>query len=92
MKRRTAIGVPLLGMLAGGWAAWRLARWGVYDVLGLPTPRYRTGVRRNLPVVMPDGVILRTDHYFPRASGPFPSKPGPTCFAIPPARSPPPSR
>jgi predicted acyl esterase len=64
MKRRAALrglglalaalGLPRLGRRA-------LARW-----LGLPPPRYRVVVERDLRVAMPDGVVLLADHYAPR--------------------------
>jgi putative CocE/NonD family hydrolase len=42
-------------------------------LLKLPPPRCAVGVRRNIPVTMPDGVRLYTDHYFPRAAGAWPT-------------------
>jgi predicted acyl esterase len=38
-------------------------------------PPRRNGVRkhRNIPVTMPDGVVLMTDHFAPRATGEFPT-------------------
>jgi uncharacterized protein len=38
-------------------------------------PPRRNGVRkhRNIPIPMPDGVVLMTDHYAPRGKGPFPT-------------------
>jgi putative CocE/NonD family hydrolase len=47
---------------------WLLARW-----LRLPPPRYAVSVERDIPVPMPDGVRLLTDHFFPRAAGDFPA-------------------
>jgi putative CocE/NonD family hydrolase len=38
-------------------------------VLKLPPPRWAVGVERELPVQMPDGVRLFTDHYFPKTAG-----------------------
>jgi putative CocE/NonD family hydrolase len=40
-------------------------------LLELPPPSNPVGVERNIPVAMPDGVRLFTDHYFPRAAGDF---------------------
>jgi putative CocE/NonD family hydrolase len=41
--------------------------------LGLRPARYAVGAERNLRVSMPDGVTLRTDHLYPRASTPCPT-------------------
>jgi predicted acyl esterase len=41
--------------------------------LGLTPPRYAVGVRRAIAVPMPDGVILRADHYFPEMHERFPT-------------------
>lgn len=41
--------------------------------LGLRRAEYEVGVERNLRVPMPDGIALRTDHYFPKGGGPFPT-------------------
>jgi len=42
-------------------------------MLKLPPPRNAVGVQRNIPVPMPDGVRLFTDHYYPQAAGDFPT-------------------
>jgi uncharacterized protein len=48
-------------------------RWRIMGrLLGLPA-QYDVDVQVKIPVTMPDGVRLMTDHYFPRASGRFPT-------------------
>jgi putative CocE/NonD family hydrolase len=42
-------------------------------LLKLPPPRNAVGVRRAIPILMPDGVCLLTDHYFPKTAGDFPT-------------------
>jgi putative CocE/NonD family hydrolase len=42
-------------------------------LLKLPPPRYAVSVQRDIPVSMPDGVRLFTDHYFPKTAGDFPT-------------------
>jgi putative CocE/NonD family hydrolase len=42
-------------------------------LLKLPSPSHTVRVERDLPVEMPDGVRLFTDHYFPQASAEFPT-------------------
>lgn len=39
----------------------------------LPPPQYRVTVERNVPVPMPDGVILLADHYQPKKAGMYPT-------------------
>ncbi|MBI4772537.1 MAG: CocE/NonD family hydrolase, partial [Chloroflexi bacterium] len=41
--------------------------------LGLPPAQFNVGIERNLRVPMPDGVTLRTDRWFPKAGGSFPT-------------------
>jgi uncharacterized protein len=49
-------------------------RWHIIGRLfGLPPVKYRVGVERDIPVTMPDGVTLMTDHYYPKAEGKFPT-------------------
>ena len=69
MKKRFVL--PALAMVGVGiYGARRsiLAR-----LLKLPPPRNGVGVERNIPVPMPDGVHLLTDHYYPKASGDYPT-------------------
>ena len=42
-------------------------------LLKLPPPHHAVGVERDIPVRMPDGIRLFTDHYFPKATGHFPT-------------------
>lgn len=63
------LGVPLLAAVA--LYATR-ARW-LAAAIRLPPARYRVHVARKLAVPMPDGVVLLTDRYSPRAPGPFPT-------------------
>ena len=42
-------------------------------LLKLPPPRCGVSVERNIPVAMPDGVRLFTDHFAPKATGDFPT-------------------
>ena len=41
-------------------------------LLDLPSPLHAVGVKRDIPVVMLDGVRLFSDHYYPKAAGEFP--------------------
>lgn len=69
MRKRT--GLAILALL--GLGLYRYRRSLLARLLKLPPPRYAVGVRRDLPVTMPDGIHLLTDHYFPRAAGSFPT-------------------
>ncbi len=42
-------------------------------LLKLPAPLHGVGVERNIPVSMPDGIRLFSDHYYPKAAGEFPT-------------------
>ncbi|MGD9318002.1 MAG: CocE/NonD family hydrolase [Anaerolineae bacterium] len=42
-------------------------------LLKLPPPLYPVRAERDIPVQMPDGARLFADHYYPRASGQFPT-------------------
>ena len=67
------IAAALLGLTALNLAAYRFRRPLIARWLGLPPARYDVAVERNLPVPMPDGIVLRADHYTPRPGGPFPT-------------------
>jgi putative CocE/NonD family hydrolase len=69
MKKRTVL--ALLALL--GLGMYRYRRSLLARLLKLPPPRYAVSVQRDIPVPMPDGVRLFTDHYFPNASGDFPT-------------------
>jgi predicted acyl esterase len=58
---------------AAGLAAWGARRRWLGRLLDLPPARYGVDVERNLAVPMADGVVLRADHYWPRAAGAFPT-------------------
>jgi hypothetical protein len=61
MKKRVVLSaLALLGLGLYRNRRRLLARW-----LKLPPPRYGVRVERDIPVVMPDGVRLFTDHYSP---------------------------
>lgn len=69
MVKRT--GLALLLLL--GLALYYFRRSLLARLLKLPPPRYDVGVERDIPVGMPDGVRLFTDHYYPKALGEFPT-------------------
>lgn len=71
MGRRVAM--HRLGLVLAAFGMQRLGRWILARGLGLPPPRYRVAVERNLRVPMPDGVVLLADHYAPRALAPCPT-------------------
>ncbi|MGB9722300.1 MAG: CocE/NonD family hydrolase [Chloroflexia bacterium] len=70
MQRKTLLALLGLGLAAYGLLPSRklLARW-----LRLPAPQYEVEVEADLAIPMPDGVILRADHYFPRPAGSYPT-------------------
>jgi putative CocE/NonD family hydrolase len=70
-RKHRALGLLALGAL--GLDLYRRRRRLLARLLGLPPPRYAIGVTRSIPVAMPDGVRLMTDHYYPRAAGRFPT-------------------
>ena len=58
----------------GGILALYRQRWQLIGrLIGLRPAEYDVGVERNIPVTMPDGVSLMTDHYYPKAAGKFPT-------------------
>ncbi len=69
MKKRTVL--ALLALL--GLGMYRYRRSLLARLLKLPPPRYAVSVQRDIPVPMPDGIRLFTDHYFPKAAGDFPT-------------------
>jgi uncharacterized protein len=71
MKRSTVTQILTLGLAAAG--LYRYRRQLLAGALGLPPARFKVGVERNIPVTMPDGVQLMTDHYYPKAPGKFPT-------------------
>ncbi len=67
MQKRIILGI------AAALAVYRY-RWPVIGwLLGLPPARYEVGVECDIPVRMPDGVVLMTDRYYPKAEGKFPT-------------------
>ncbi len=69
-----------------GWFRWMLAGAGIAATtafaarrallaraLGLRPAEHRVRVRRDLPITMPDGVVLYADHYAPATGGPYPT-------------------
>ena len=69
MKKRAVL--ALLALL--GFGIYRYHRSLLARLLKLPPPRNAVSVQRNIPVPMPDGVRLFTDHYFPNVAGDFPT-------------------
>ncbi len=69
MKKRALI--LLLALTA--WAAYTFRRHILARLLKLPPPDFAVDVDRGIPVTMPDGVRLYTDHYYPNGEGPFPT-------------------
>jgi putative CocE/NonD family hydrolase len=69
MKKRTA----LVALGLAGLGIYHYRRALLARLLKLPPPRYGVRVLRDIPVSMPDGVRLFTDHYFPKAAGDFPT-------------------
>ena len=64
MKTRT--GLVLLALLGVGLYQYR--RTLLARLLKLPPPHYAVHVQRDIPIFMPDGIALFTDHYSPIAS------------------------
>jgi putative CocE/NonD family hydrolase len=60
------IGLASLALL--GIGLYRYRRSLLALVLRLPPPRYKVRVERGIPIAMPDGIRLLTDHYSPLAS------------------------
>ncbi len=56
-----------------GWVIYHFRRFIIARFLKLPPPQYDVAVERDIPVTMPDGVRLFTDHYYPRAEGEHPT-------------------
>jgi putative CocE/NonD family hydrolase len=69
MKVATALAAVALA----GFGLYHYRRWLLARLLKLPPPHYGVRVQRDIPVTMPDGVRLFTDHYFPKAAGDFPT-------------------
>src|SRR5690348_14633464 len=73
MARMRGTRLAVAGMALGTFGLYLTRRRLVARVLGLPAARYAVTVERDLAVTMPDGVMLRADHYAPRAQGQFPT-------------------
>ena len=71
MGKRTAFGLLALGLAGLGLYAYR--RQIIARLLGIRPPQCAAGVEPNIRVPMPDGVGLMADHYFPKATGTFPT-------------------
>jgi putative CocE/NonD family hydrolase len=69
MRVRTA----LAALALAGFGIYRYRRMLLARLLKLPPPRCGVRVQRDIPVPMPDGVRLFTDHYIPKAAGDFPT-------------------
>ena len=74
MVRRVLPGFGVgLGLAVLGGGLYRRRWWGLARLLGLPSARYAVRLTQSLAVPMPDGVVLRADHYYPRDPGSFPT-------------------
>jgi hypothetical protein len=71
MHKRTLIGA--LGLTAVSAAAYAQRRRILARLLKLPPATYKTILRPDLRIAMPDGAQLALDHYAPRAAGRFPT-------------------
>ena len=71
MSKRRLLGVLGLGLTALG--AYLLRRELFAVAIKLPPPQHAVDVERDIPIAMPDGAVLRADHYFPKAPGAFPT-------------------
>jgi uncharacterized protein len=71
MSKRMLLGVGVLGLSALGAYLFRRELFAV--AVKLPPPRHAVDVERDIPIAMPDGAVLRADHYFPRAPGAYPT-------------------
>ncbi len=66
--------LTVLALLAlAGFVIYYYQRSLLALLMGLPPPRYDVTVTKDIPVTMPDGVRLMTDHYAPKAAGSFPT-------------------
>jgi putative CocE/NonD family hydrolase len=63
----------LAGLLLAAAIVRRRSTSLIARVLNLPPPRFRVGVRAGLEVAASDEITLATDHYYPVASGQFPT-------------------
>jgi uncharacterized protein len=61
------------GLAAVGMGAYAYRRSILARLLELPPPRCGVRVERDIPIVMPDGVRLYADHYWPQAAGDLPT-------------------
>ncbi len=57
----------------GSWIAYRNRRRLIAAGLKLSQPKFDVVVQRAVPVRMPDGVDLLTDHFYPHVPGSFPT-------------------
>jgi hypothetical protein len=71
MRKHTLL--PLLTLGAAAFAVYRTHRQIIGWLLRLPPARYRVGVQRDLRIPAHDDVAVLADHYFPKASGSFPT-------------------
>jgi len=72
--KKLKILVGIVGVAgAAGWLAYCNRRRLIGAWLKLPAPRFDVEVQRAIPVRMPDGVDLLTDHLYPAVPGSFPT-------------------
>lgn len=65
--------LALLALVLAGCVVYHYRRSLIASVFRLPPPRHGVSVTRDIPVAMPDGVRLLTDHYAPKMEGSFPT-------------------
>lgn len=70
MRTLLRIFIPIILII---WLAYRFHRNIIRRILHLSPVSNRVKVRRNLPVLMEDGVNLMADHYSPRQPGSYPT-------------------
>jgi uncharacterized protein len=58
---------------AGIYAAYKTRRQWIGQALNLPPAHFKVGVETHLRVLMPDGISLEAEHYYPLAEGSFPT-------------------
>lgn len=73
MKKYRLLAGSLALVGIGSWVAYRNRRKLIGGWLKLSPPRFDVVVERAIPVRMPDGIDLLTDHFHPNVPGSFPT-------------------